>query len=70
MHSGRLETGFLDELAICAQSLHGAGALSPRVLRAIAKHLSDVEVEHSVETGSGASTLLFSRLSKDHTVLL
>jgi hypothetical protein len=37
-------------------------------LRAIARHLSDVDVQHSVETGSGASTLLFSRLSRNHTV--
>lgn len=63
-----VDSSFLDELAAAAVNLHAAGALNPRVLRAIVRHLSGVDVEHSVETGSGASTLLFSRLSKDHTV--
>lgn len=68
MAHGLVDTDFLCDLAACAQNLHVAGALSPRVLRAIARHLADIEVQHSVETGSGASTLLFSRLSRDHTV--
>ena len=63
-----VDSTFLDDLALVAVSLHAAGALNPRVLRAIVRHLSGIDVQHSVETGSGASTLLFSRLSKDHTV--
>jgi hypothetical protein len=68
MGHGSVDRDFLDELALFTSHLHAAGPLSPRVLRAIARHLSDVDVQHSVETGSGASTLLFSRLSRNHTV--
>lgn len=63
-----IDNDFLGELAACAQNLHLSGSLPPRVLRAIVRHLADLDVQHSVETGSGASTLLFSRLSRDHTV--
>jgi hypothetical protein len=68
MGYGLVGNDFLGDLAASAQNLHLSGSLSPRVLRAIVRHLADVEVQHSVETGSGASTLLFSHLSRDHTV--
>src|ERR1700674_773481 len=68
MGYGSVDRDFLDELVLFTSHLHAAGPLSPRVLRAIARHLSDIDVQHSVETGSGASTLLFSRLSRNHTV--
>jgi hypothetical protein len=42
--------------------------LSAKVRRAIARHLCDRNVQHSIETGLGASTLLFSHLSSAHTV--
>ncbi len=48
--------------------LHAAGASSPKVLRAIAGHLRERRIQQSVETGAGASTLLFSHLSECHTV--
>jgi hypothetical protein len=35
---------------------------------ALGRHLAARTVEHSVETGTGASTLIFSHLSKSHTV--
>jgi hypothetical protein len=59
---------FLDDLAVFSLRSAVGGYAWPRVLRAIARHLRDVDVQHSVETGSGSTTLLFSRLSKDHTV--
>jgi predicted O-methyltransferase YrrM len=46
---------------------HGAGTVPNRVLRAIARY-APVRVEHSVETGTGRSTLLFSTLSRHHLV--
>jgi hypothetical protein len=48
--------------------LHGAGTLSALALAAIAKHASAREVRNSVETGCGATTLLLSHLSQNHTV--
>lgn len=38
------------------------------MLRAIARHLAERSIQHSAETGSGASTLLFSHFSGQHTV--
>jgi hypothetical protein len=64
----QLEPGLLDEIAASAADLHSAGALSPVALRAIVRHLAGVDLRHSLETGSGATTLLLSRLSPDHTV--
>jgi hypothetical protein len=51
-----------------APGLHTATTFPSKVLRAIARHLSQRSIEHSAETGSGASTLLFSCFSEDHTV--
>ncbi len=61
----QLEPGLLDEIAASAADLHSAGALSPVALRAIVRHLAGVDLRHSLETGSGATTLLLSRLSPD-----
>jgi hypothetical protein len=51
-----------------APGLHGAGTFSARELTAIARHARTREIQCSAETGSGASTLLFSHLSRRHTV--
>jgi hypothetical protein len=51
-----------------APGLHTATTFPAKVLRAIAGHLEGRSIQHSVETGSGASTLLFSHYSGDHTV--
>jgi hypothetical protein len=58
----------LAEVARIAPSLHTAGTFSAGALEAIVRHATARPVQHSVETGSGASTLLFSHLSEDHTV--
>ena len=46
---------------------HGAGLITVAALRGIARHAGG-GVARSAETGSGRSTLLLSRLSRDHTV--
>ncbi|MEX2303843.1 MAG: class I SAM-dependent methyltransferase [Bryobacterales bacterium] len=51
-----------------APGLHTATTFPTKVLRAIARRLAQRSVRHSAETGSGASTLLFSQFSEDHTV--
>jgi hypothetical protein len=61
-------TAVLAEVVRIAPSLHRAGTFSAVVLEAIVRHATARPVQHSVETGSGASTLLFSHVSEDHTV--
>jgi len=51
-----------------APGLHSACALHDAALRAIARHASQRCIVYSAETGSGASTLLFSHLSRRHLV--
>lgn len=48
--------------------MHGAGTFSARTLEAIARATQKLRIRNSAETGSGASTLLFSHLSDHHTV--
>ena len=61
-------TNVLPEVIRIAPSLHKAGTFSAPALEAIVRHASMRPVQHSVETGSGASTLLLSHLIDDHTV--
>ena len=49
-------------------SLHTVGTFSARTLKAIARITRGRQILNSAETGSGASTLLFSHLSPRHTV--
>jgi hypothetical protein len=58
----------LADVVRIAPSLHTAGTFSASALEAIVRHATARPVKHSVETGSGASTLLFSHVSDDHTV--
>jgi predicted O-methyltransferase YrrM len=46
---------------------HVAGAFATSVLRRL-EELMPKDIKHSVETGCGKSTILFSNLSQDHTV--
>jgi len=57
----------LAELVRIAPSLHKAGTFPAHALEAIARHVPPA-VHRSVETGSGASTILLSHLSAHHTV--
>jgi hypothetical protein len=55
----------LDSIYSLPDDWHGAGSLHRSVLKALA---SLPAADNSVETGTGKSTLIFSRLSKNHTV--
>lgn len=55
-------------IAEVGPGLHSAGTFSRRVFDAIAMAARKRQISNSVETGSGASTLLFSHLSQQHTV--
>ena len=58
----------LAQIIEVSPSLHSATTFPANVLGAIARHASRRLIERSAETGSGASTLLFSHLSEHHTV--
>ena len=58
----------LAEVVRIAPSLHKAGTFSARTFEALLRHASAKPIKHSLETGSGASTLLFSHLSEEHAV--
>jgi hypothetical protein len=58
----------LDAVTTIAPGLHKAGTLSAVTLKAFVRHASARPVTASAETGSGASTLLLSHISGDHTV--
>jgi len=47
---------------------HGAGSLKSDVLRRLIHYVSQLDVKHSLETGTGKSTLLFSHFSSHHIV--
>lgn len=59
----------IDKIAELPSNWHDGGIVMPAGLRAIAEHAASIgPIRHSVETGSGATTLLFSHLSADHRV--
>jgi hypothetical protein len=55
-------------IAEVGPGLHSTGTFSPRTFEAIARAAHERQIRNSVETGSGASTLLFSHVSERHTV--
>jgi hypothetical protein len=55
-------------IAEVGPGLHSAGTFSALAFEAIARAAHKLKIRNSVETGSGASTLLFSHLSEHHTV--
>ena len=55
-------------IAEVGPGLHSAGTFSPRTFDAVAQAAHNRSIRHSAETGSGASTLLFSHLSGHHIV--
>lgn len=69
---GNLTTGpslqILAELRGLPDAWHTAGNLDRAALEAIARHLGSGPVAHTMETGTGKSTLLLSHLSKKHKV--
>lgn len=63
-----MDAALLNRIVAASENLHRSGTFSMQILRILAQHLSAHEIQHSVETGAGASTLLFSHLSPNHTV--
>jgi hypothetical protein len=61
-------SAIVSDIIQAAPGLHQAGTFSQRVLEGIFRHATQWPIDHSAETGSGASTLLFSHLSRYHTV--
>jgi hypothetical protein len=47
---------------------HGAGAFRRAALEKVLEHADGLDIQYSVETGTGKTTLLFSHLSAHHTV--
>lgn len=58
----------LGEILKVRSSLHGAGTVSDAVLQAIVQETRGRKILRSLETGCGATTLLLSHLSDQHTV--
>lgn len=58
----------LQKIIELPSDLHGCGSVSSKVLQGIYKHCSNINIINSIETGSGKTTILFSHLSKSHTV--
>lgn len=51
------------------QGWHGAGTVTDAVITALDRHLADYgPVQHTAETGTGRTTLIFSHRSADHLV--
>lgn len=63
-----LADGLLAKILESSRSIHQSGSMSPSALIGLANHLADREIRCSAETGTGASTLIFSHLSQSHTV--
>jgi hypothetical protein len=64
----RLSASSLTDIIDAAADLNPGDSLSPRVLRAIARHAGERRISYTAETGAGGSTLLFSQLSDRHVV--
>jgi methyltransferase family protein len=47
---------------------HGAGTFKREALEKLLEHTGGLDIQHSVETGTGKTTLLFSHLSAHHKV--
>jgi hypothetical protein len=56
------------QIAQITPSLHGAGPLSAKAFDALFRHASRRPIDYSAETGAGATTLLLSHMSRNHTV--
>lgn len=63
-----LTRSIINDIINAAEGLHKCGTFGPRPLAALAKRLSNRRIKFSAETGSGASTLLFSHCSDQHLV--
>lgn len=68
-HLNEISTGDLRAIEALPDTWHACGSVSNTVLHAIVRHVRAMGgIEHSLETGSGRTTLLLSHLSPDHLV--
>lgn len=63
----RLQSVLRDVISLPSQ-WHGAGTFKSLALEKVLKHSEGIDIQYSVETGTGKTTLLFSHLSAHHTV--
>lgn len=62
------EPDVLKQILQVQSTLHEAGSMSRQALTALARHARGRQIWQSVETGCGATTLLLSYFSENHTV--
>lgn len=55
-------------ISMLPKDFHKAGCLSIDRLASIVSHLTDIPLDHSLETGSGLSTLILANISRHHLV--
>ena len=67
MEGQTLGHGSRDVIDLSSQ-WHGAGTFKSLALEKVLKHSEGLDIQYSVETGTGKTTLLFSHLSGHHTV--
>lgn len=58
----------LVEISSLPDQWHKSGHIGERVMEKIVHHVGDRNIVHSVETGTGRTTLLFSHMSQNHKV--
>jgi hypothetical protein len=59
----------VDEINALDPNWHGRGSVTAAVIEALDRHIGEYgEIAHSVETGTGRTTLLLSHRSHDHVV--
>lgn len=58
----------LESIRVLPPAWHGHGSLTPLVLEHLVDHIGSKRPRHSVETGTGKSTLLMSHVSPHHLV--
>jgi hypothetical protein len=63
-----LTDGLWAQILEASRAIHASGSISPGALLRLARHLEEHPPRDSAETGTGASTLVFSHLSQAHTV--
>lgn len=57
-----------NQIIALPKDFHASGSFGTDIFHAILRHTKDMNIEHSLETGCGKTTLLFSHLSNDHLV--
>jgi len=64
----RRTVALLSGIDAIPENWHNEGTVPSAVVHALARHLAYRRLRHTLETGTGRTTLLFSHLSQDHVV--